>query len=269
MYRYLLKLGPLTIYSYGAMLALAFIAGTFFAAFRARKQAIDPNRIIDLSLVIVLTSIIGARLLFVALNLRFYKNNPLDIFKVWEGGLVFYGGFILAFVSVVYFLKKNKLAVWKVADIFSAPLALGMAIGRIGCFLNGCCYGKISQRFGVCFPAKDNPPAFTQQVFEGMIPQSAGCSLPVFPTQLYESGACLLIFLAILALERKKHFDGFSFWLFVLLYSLFRFIIEGFRYYDANFISGPITVSQAVSIILFVISLIALETGFTIARKGK
>jgi phosphatidylglycerol:prolipoprotein diacylglycerol transferase len=258
MYRYLLKLGPVTLYSYGAMLAFAFIAGTFFAASRARKQSIDQNRIIDLSLVIVISSLIGARLFFVALNLSFYKNNLIDVFKIWEGGLVFYGGFIFAFVSAVFFLKKNRLNVWKVADIFSAPLALGIAIGRIGCFLNGCCYGKVSQRFGVCFPAKDNPPAFAQQVFEGIIPQTAVCSIPVIPTQLYESGACLMIFFLILALERKKRFDGFSFWIFVMLYSLFRFIIEGFRYYDANFIFGPITVSQAVSVFLFAISLIAL-----------
>jgi phosphatidylglycerol:prolipoprotein diacylglycerol transferase len=261
MYRYLLKLGPVTLYSYGAMLALAFIAGTFLAAFRAKKQSIDRNRIIDLSLVIVISSLIGARLLFVALNLRFYKNNPFDIFKIWEGGLVFYGGFIFAFVSVVVFLKKNKLSVWKVADIFSAPLALGMAIGRIGCFLNGCCYGKVSQSFGVCFPAKDNPPAFVQQVFEGLIPQTAFCSLAVLPTQLYESAACLLIFAALLASEKKKRFDGFSFWFFVLFYSLFRFIIEYFRYYDPNFVLGAITVSQAVSIFLFALALIALAKG--------
>jgi phosphatidylglycerol:prolipoprotein diacylglycerol transferase len=251
------------------MLALAFIAGTFLAAFRARRKSIDQNRIIDLSLVVVISSLIGARSLFVALNLRFYKNNLLDILKIWEGGLVFYGGFILAFVSVVFFLKKNRLSVWKIVDIFSAPLALGMAIGRIGCFLNGCCYGKVSQSFGISFPAKDNPPAFAQQVFERLIPQAAVCSIPVIPTQLYESGACLIIFFVILALERKKHFDGFSFWIFVLLYSLFRFVIEGFRYYDPNFVLRAITVSQLVSIILFVISLIALETGFTIARKNR
>jgi phosphatidylglycerol---prolipoprotein diacylglyceryl transferase len=261
MYRYLLKLGPITLYSYGALLALAFIAGTFLAAFRAGKQAIDKNRIIDLSLLIVISSLLGARMFFVALNWSYYRKNLFDIFKIWEGGLVFYGGFILAFVSVAFFLKRNKLSFWKIADIFSAPLALGIAIGRIGCFLNGCCYGKISQGFGVCFPAKDSPPAFTQQVFEGLIPHTAVCSLPVLPTQLYESAACLLIFAALLAFEKKKRFDGFSFWLFVLFYSFFRFIIESFRYYDPNFILGAITVSQAVSVFLFAAAFIALARG--------
>ena len=261
MYRYLLRIGPFTIYAYGAMLALAFIAGTCLAVKRAQRKGIPATQIIDLVFYILLSSILGARILFVLLNLDYYKERLLDTLKIWEGGLVFYGGLIFAFFTVVWFLKKNKLPVWKVADILAAPLAFGIAIGRMGCFLNGCCYGKISFSQGFCFPAKDNPPAFAQQVSDGLIPPGAVSSLPVLPTQLYELLACLVIFFLLLWLERKKHFAGFSFWMFILLYSFFRFVIESLRYYDSNFIFGSLTVSQITSIVLFAISTLALIKG--------
>jgi phosphatidylglycerol:prolipoprotein diacylglycerol transferase len=261
MFRYLLKIGPFTVYSYGAMLALAFIVGTYLAAKRAERQGISAAQIIDLSFYILLSSILGARILFVFLNLDYYKERLLDTLKIWEGGLVFYGGLIFAFFTVVWVLQKNKLPVWKVADILAVPFAFGIAIGRMGCFLNGCCYGKISFAHGVCFPAKDNPAAFAQQVLDGLIPSGAAFSLPVLPTQLYEALACLAIFFLLLWLEREKHFAGFSFWTFILFYSLSRFVIENLRYYDSNFIFGALTVSQIISIVLIAISTLALIRG--------
>jgi phosphatidylglycerol:prolipoprotein diacylglycerol transferase len=261
MHRFLLKLGPFTLYSYGAMLALAFIVGTYLAAKRAQRAGIESSRIIDLSMIILLSSILGSRILFIALNRDYYKTHLVDIFKIWEGGLVFYGGLIFAFFTVVWFLKKKELPVWKVVDILSAPVALGIVVGRVGCFLNGCCYGKVSFTHGICFPAKDNPAPFSQQVLEGLISSQSFWSLPVIPTQLYESAACLFIFLLLLGLERRQHFAGFSFWMLILLYSFFRFIIEGLRYYDTNFLVGTFTVSQLLSIILFIISTAALIKG--------
>jgi phosphatidylglycerol:prolipoprotein diacylglycerol transferase len=266
MQRYLLQIGPITLYSYGAMLALAFMAATYLATKRAQRAGIESTKIIDLSLYILLSSILGARIMFVALNRDYYKERLLDIFKLWEGGLVFYGGLICAFFAVVWVLRKNRLPVWKTTDILSAPIALGIAIGRMGCFLNGCCYGKISFAYGICFPAKDNPPAFTQQVLGGLVSPQAACSLPVIPTQLYESVAYLLIFFLLLCFEKHKHFAGFSFWMLILLYSFFRFIIEGFRYYDTNFVFGAFTVSQLISVILFIIALPVLMLG---ARKAR
>jgi len=243
------------------MLALAFITATYLAVKRAKREGIEGTKIVDLSLYILLSSILGARILFVALSWDYYKEHLADILKIWEGGLVFYGGLISAFFTAVWFLKKNRLSIWKVGDILSAPLALGIAIGRIGCFLNGCCYGEISFAYGISFPGKDNPPVFSQQVLDSLISPREVCSLPVIPTQLYESAAYLLIFFLILLLERRKHFAGFSFWMFILLYSFFRFIIEGFRYYDANFVFGAFTVSQLISVILFIIALPALIIG--------
>lgn len=261
MHRYLLRLGFINLYSYGAMLALAFIFATFLAARQARRQGIGTNTILDLGLLIVISGLSGARILFVLLNADYYFSRPLDMLKVWEGGLVFYGGFLLALAVFILYIRRNKLDLWKLADIFAAPAALGIAIGRIGCFLNGCCYGRVSFCCGVAFPARDNPPAFEQQVFDGIIPANASCSLPVLPTQLYESGACLLIFLVLVHLGRRKRFPGFLFWMLVLFYAAARFVIEGLRFYEPNFVLGFLTVSQLISAALFITALFALAAG--------
>lgn len=262
MRRILFTLGPVNIYSYGLMLALAFLSGMYLIEKKARKQGLDITKILDLVFLILFSGILGARVLFVILNWDYYRSDPIGIFKVWEGGLVFYGGLILAFFVSAWFLKKNKLSFWKTADILSPALALGIALGRIGCFLNGCCYGLISEKWGVSFPARDNPPAFAQQAFDGLIQPTAKCSLPVIPTQIYSALAALVIFFILLALEKKKNFNGFLFWVFILLYSLSRFVIEGFRYYEKNFfVFGSLTISQAISIILVITSLIFLFKG--------
>ncbi|MFH1397997.1 MAG: prolipoprotein diacylglyceryl transferase [Candidatus Omnitrophota bacterium] len=262
MLRILFRLGPLNIYSYGLMLALAFLSGMYLIEKRARKQGLDKNKILDLVFLILFSGILGARALFVIINWDYYRSDLIGIFKVWEGGLVFYGGLILAFFVSIWFLRKNKISFWKTADILSPALALGEAVGRIGCFLNGCCYGLISEKWGVSFPARDNPPAFAQQVFDGIIALTAKSSLPVIPTQIYSALAGLVIFFILLALEKKKRFNGFIFWVFILLYSLFRFMIEGFRYYENNFfVLNNLTISQIISLVLVVISLIFLFKG--------
>lgn len=261
MHRYLLKIGPLTVYSYGAMLALAFIIGTVIAAFRAQRSGLDKNKIVDLIFYILVSSLLGARLLFVALNRAYYFEHIPEIFQIWEGGLVFYGGLILAFVVSVWFIKKNRLPLGKVLDVLAPSVALGIAIGRIGCFLNGCCWGKVSLKWGMSFPFKDNPPAYAEQIYGGLIARDALCSLPVIPTQLYESLACLAIFIMLLWLDRTRRFDGFLFWMFILFYSAFRFFIEYLRYYEPNFIFGLFTASQIISVILFVCALIVLAGG--------
>ncbi|MDD4940536.1 MAG: prolipoprotein diacylglyceryl transferase [Candidatus Omnitrophica bacterium] len=251
MHRILLHVGPVTVYSYGFMLALAFIIGTILAQARARRQNISPDAIMDLVFAILVSSILGARVLYVAVNWRFYQAHPFDIVKVWEGGLVFYGGFILALFVAVWFMRARKLSFGTIADIMAPSVALGIALGRIGCFLNGCCYGAVSGRWGVAFPCRDGSPVCAQQAADGLISLSARQSLPVLPTQLYSAFLALLIFAALLALERYKKFDGFLFWLLALMYGAGRFFIEGVRYYEEAFMIGPLTISQAISAGLF------------------
>lgn len=268
MHRILLKIGPINIYAYGAMLALAFIFGLMLARARARKQAVDEDKITDLCFYLLLWGIIGSRLLYIVLNWQYYRDNLLDVVKVWEGGLVFYGGFILAFLFfLMWFIRNNKQSFLKILDILVAPVALGIFLGRLGCFLNGCCYGRISQRWGMIFPAKDNPPVFSQQIADGLIKPDAVCSLPVVPTQLYAALHGLLILIIILYLERKPRFKGFSFLVFVLLYATGRFFIEFFRFYESNYIFLNFTISQWISMLVMGITLIFLVRSYKKAES--
>lgn len=256
MHRYICRLGPINLYSYGAMLALAFALGTFLAARSAEKQGIHRNIVYDLVLYILVSSLAGARLFFVALNFEYYRGHPLEIFKLWEGGLVLYGGIVFGAVVSIYWLRKRKIAVWRMADIIAPSLALGVAIGRIGCFLNGCCYGRISQKWGVCYPSVDMPPAYEQQLSRQLITPGSACSLPVLPTQLYESVVCLAIFALLSYMgARKRLFEGSLFWVFIMLYSFQRFFMEAIRYYEQNFFAGPFTVGQLLSIVFFLVAL--------------
>jgi phosphatidylglycerol:prolipoprotein diacylglycerol transferase len=268
MHRILLQLGGITVYSYGFMLALAFITGTYLAQRRARREGVSAQLVFDLIFYALVSSIIGARAFFVAVNWDYYAHNVLEIFKLWEGGLVFYGGFIVAFLVVMVFLRAHRLPVMKIADIVSPSLAIGISIGRIGCFLNGCCYGKLSPQWGVSYPASGNPPAFAQQLAQGLIGSEAQCSLPVLPTQLYESLSALVIFMILLWLEKRKRFQGVLFWVFLLLFSLYRCVIESFRYYDSNFvIAGSFTVSQAISALLALTAAAFLIRGYAKAAR--
>jgi len=253
MHRILLHIGPLTIYSYGFMLALAFVVGTVLARSRARRKQIQADIIIDLVFVILVSSIIGARIFYVAINWQYYLLNPFDIIKVWEGGLVFYGGFIGGFWAAVWFIHRKRLALWVIADIITPSLAVGIALGRIGCFLNGCCYGALSHQHGIAFPCTDMPPVCAQQITDGLIAPAAAYSLKVIPTQLYSALFALVAFAVLVFIERYKRFEGFLFLVFVLIYSAGRFIIEMVRCYEpAYFIIGGLTVSQVISFVLFI-----------------
>src|SRR6266498_2676993 len=145
MHPVLIRIGPLTIHTYGVLVAAGFLLGLALAARQAKREGVPPERIIDIGFYVVLSAIVGSRLFFVALNYSHYIRHPLDIFKIWEGGLVFYGGLILAVPVSIWYIKKQKLDLSGIADIFAPSLAIGHAIGRLGCFFAGCCYGRLSQ----------------------------------------------------------------------------------------------------------------------------
>ncbi len=231
MHPILFKLGPLTIYSYGVMVALGFIVALTLAGREAgRSGKIEPAKILDLGFYLLLSGIIGARITYVLLNIKEYLSNPLEIFMLSHGGLIFYGGFVCSILTAAFFLKKWKISFWRAADLLSPYLALGHSIGRIGCFLNGCCYGKdTSLPLGMKFPE---------------------LSGPVHPTQLYSSLALLFIFLVLRFLQPRFTREGRLFLLYICLYSGFRFLIEFLRGDNpACFFS--LTFSQVLSAILF------------------
>jgi len=141
MYPILFQIGPITIYSYGLMIAVAFITGTFLARQEAKRKGLDPEVILNLALGSVISGIIGARLLFIVQNLKYYLDYPMQVFMLHKGGLSFYGGLVMAIIFAAIFLKRLNLSFLNVANLICPYLALAQAIGRVGCLLNGCCYG--------------------------------------------------------------------------------------------------------------------------------
>jgi len=245
MYPILFRFGSLTIYAYGFFLALGFIAGLVLATITARKEGVAFERVVDLFFYTVLSAIIGSRILFVLINFDVYRDNPLQIFKIWEGGLVFYGGLILAVGVSIGYMRWNRLPIWKWADLFSPPIALGLFLGRIGCFFAGCCYGKeTSLPWGVIFADPNS---------------LARLNIPLHPVQLYEAGSNLAIFFFLKWREKRKAFEGQIFWLFLFLYSVTRFFIEMLRGDPRGFLFQKLfSTSQAIGVGLVIASLFML-----------
>ena len=236
MHPVLFKIGSYSVYSYGAMLALAFLVSSFLAKRRAVAIGMDGEKILDLMITLIVSGVIGGRLMFVLLDFDYFRSRPLDIFKLWEGGLAWYGGLVLAVISGAVFLRIYKMPMLKTADLLMPYVALGQAIGRIGCFLNGCCYGKATALpIGMVF----NPE------------QGA-----VLPTQLFESAAMFIVYLV---LRRRVPSNGRTFFLYLIFYSVFRFSIEFLRGDNMLAIMG-LTFSQAVSIVIFATAVILWKT---------
>lgn len=259
MHPILLKIGPVTIYSYGVAIATAFFAVTYLCARRAEKEGFDPQKIVDLGFYIILAAIVGSRLLYVIINIEYFLKNPLHIFKVWEGGLVFFGGLVGAATVAIVFLKKNRLPVWPLADIIAPFLALGQSIGRLGCFFAGCCYGRPT----------DVPWAIT---FTNKI-SLAPLHEHLHPTQLYSSISNLLVFSILLFIYKIKRFPGQVFWSYLFLYSVTRFTIETFRGDERGYlIENLISTSQFIGIIMMAVSIImyarGLKTVYPIKKRG-
>lgn len=229
------KIGPFTIYSYGLMLALAVITGSWLAARRARIEGIKPDIIFNLSFLAVVSGILGARIFYVIENLGYYIDNPLEIVMLQHGGLSWFGGMLAGAVAAALYLKDKKLGFYKILDLISPFIALGHSIGRIGCLLNGCCFGKPSF-FGFYFPQ------------QGRI---------LMPAQAYSSLILLLIFVILRLLQERPHKEGQIFYTYLLLYSLARFFIEFMRG-DHQALYLWLTLFQFISLAVFCLSLFML-----------
>ena len=233
MHPILTKIGPFTIYSYGLMVALGFGIAVYFIYRRAPKFHIDRNKIIDLCVIILAAGIIGARLLYVLLNLRYYLSDPIEIIKLSKGGLVWYGGFLAAILAGAIYIKKNKLDFWEIADLISPYAALAQAFGRIGCFLNGCCYGVAAS--------------------SGFMFATSRCGDPTlrYPVQLYSAIALILIFSILRIWQDRKQFPGEIFLGYCMLYSYKRFLIEFLRADNPKIFLG-LTMSQVISVCVLI-----------------
>ena len=260
MYRILFTIGSFPIYSYGVMIALAFIAGILFAMKEAKRIGENPERILDLSLYVILGTLIGGRLGYVLTNLDYYMRNPMQILYFRQGGLSFLGGFFVAYFLCWLYVKRTKISFWKYADITTLSIAIGLGIARIGCFLNGCCFGVVSENYGIKFPSLYMPPVYLQQLKDGLIASGSSYTLPVIPTQLYSSLYSFLIFFILLWMKKYKKYDGFLFLSFLILYSIARFTIEFFRFYESNYkVFNLLTITQAILVGVILVSLVFMN----------
>ncbi len=243
------------------MLAIGFITGIMFAAYRAKRAGDNPDHVYNLSVWLVISSLLGARLYYVFTHyheFRVDKNIPFvnrllmelkNMFwpvgvdgQVGISGLVLYGGLIAATLTAAIYLYMYKLNAKRYLDFLAPSLGLGEFFTRIGCFLNGCCFGKPTESaLGMLFPQDSAAGMF----FPG---------LHVHPSQLYNSFAGLAIFFALIKLERYKRFDGFTALLYFMLYSIGRFSIDYSRYYESELIYYGLSHNQILSIVIFVIA---------------
>ena len=224
------KIGPFTIYSYGMMVAIAFLLGVFIAKLEAIRRDIKPDLVYDLSFYIIVGSIIGARIYYIFFfDLKGFLNDPVAIFKVWQGGLSIHGGILGGAVTGLIFSKIRKISFWKLADLISPSIILGQAIGRIGCFLNGCCFG---------------------------MPMEPFCGMKNHPTQIYELILDFIGFLLLWNLRKKVTFEGGLFLLYLMMYSVIRIIVTQFRADNLYLWNTNLTLADLTSVTIFIIAMI-------------
>lgn len=237
-------IGPFTVFSYGFMLVLAFFSAAFLARRQALKEKLDAQKIFNLLFFVFISGIAGSRIFYVMINFSFYLRDPLEMIMLQHGGMAWFGGLIFGFSAGCLFIKKNRMSLLKTLDLLVPFIALGQAIGRIGCFLNGCCFGKPAE-FGLYFP-----------VFDRVL----------IPTQLYSSLFLLLIFFILRFLQNRKHPAGEIVYSYLFLYSLKRFFIEFLRN-DSPRIFYGLTLFQLLSLTLFFFFLTMLIRLFRVPKN--
>lgn len=244
----LFRIGPLVINSYGLMLALAFIIGMFIAGKLAEKKGLDKDEIINLSFIIMVSAIFGARVLYVLTHLEEFSGRWTKTFwpvqddgSVGINGLILLGGVIGAVIAASIYASRKKMPYWKTADSIAPALAFGLVLGRIGCFLNGCCFGKVCDLpWGVRFPDGSAADVIMQHN-------------SLHPTQLYSSLYALIIFSILIWLSYKRPFDGMVTGVFLILYGIARFTVDFFRYYESQmFLFWGLDLNQIISMIMFI-----------------
>ena len=250
MYPILIKYGRFELHSYGLLLAVAFISGIYLAFYRARKRGIYSNHVMNSALIIMICAITGSRFLYVITHLNEFRGHWLDTINpiqssgtIGIGGLSIAGGVLFSLIALILYCLLKKISILRLCDVFAPSFTLGLGIGRIGCFLNGCCFGKpCGLPWCLTFPG--NSPAGS------IFPNT-----PIHPTQLYTSLYGLIIFVMILLLDRRKRPDGFLVSIFLMLYSLCRFAVDYVRYYEPSvqftLLGSVFTINQIIVFLLF------------------
>src|SRR5512132_2291863 len=230
------------------MLAVAFLVGTAIALREARRLALDEDRLVTVILLVLVASVLGARALYVFEHIEEFRRSWGGVLAVWQGGLTLYGGLVAGVVTGLLAARRFGLPMWTVADALTPSLALGTAFGRVGCYLNGCCYGRpTTLPWGVHFP----PDSFAGLEFG---------DTAIHPSQLYFAFAGLALFAICWALRRRVGVPGVLFWIFMSLFSLARIPLDLTRAYEPQAVllhlgAIPVTESQLESVAIGLFSL--------------
>jgi len=242
MHPILVSFGSVNLYTYGLFIALGFLTAVWFTKKNGRFYGIGDQAVSDLFFTILIASLVGARLLYVIVSWDSFRQNPIEIFQIWNGGLVFFGGFLAATLAAVGFCKLRNLPAWLTADVLAPGLALGHGIGRLGCLFAGCCYGK----------ACTLPFAVTFTDPNSLAPQNVA----LHPTQVYMVVSNIFLFFILLAIQKRKRFDGMVFLSYVIVYSVFRAVIEMFRGdYRGDFFFSFLSMSQGIGLVASAVAL--------------
>ena len=253
MHPVLFTVGPVTIYSYGVMLVTCVLAGVWLACRDAgrlppERRALAADRIADWAAAVLLGGILGGRVLYVALHWPLFAAAPLQAFAIWRGGLVWYGGFAGGALGAWLYLRAHRVPFLQAADQLIPFVALSHAIGRVGCFLNGCCYGRPTEAwYGVQFPGQPGP---------------------VIPTQLLEAVGLVALFVFLRSARRWPALQrpGQVFGLYLLGYAALRFLVETLRGDQPRW--HALTLPQLVSLSLVLVGLSLLKRGQTPCTRG-
>ena len=261
MHSELFQIGPFTLRVYGLCMALGFLFGWMAAVRLCRRTGQNADGLTSLLTWLMVSAVFGARTAYVLEHWSSeFADNPFAIIRVDQGGLMFYGGLIAAALVLLLYARIYRQHLFQITDVVLAVVPLGHAFGRLGCFMHGCCYGKLTQScIGVSFP-KDSP-AWWEQVSAAppLLTQAALRSLPVIPTQLIESAANVILFAVLFTLYPKRHAArGFITGCYLISYAVLRFIIEYLRG-DPRLAVGPFSISQTISLGLLLLGLFCLR----------
>ncbi len=249
LFRIPLGFASLPIYSYGVMLALSLIVGWYITLGLCVRDGMDRETMGRCYVWTAVSAVIGARLLYVVTNLDHF-DHFIDIFKLNQGGLVAYGGFLGGFVGAGVFCRVKGIRLLAWADCAVPSLCSGLMITRIGCLMFGCDFGKpFDGKWSIVFPA--GSPAFQQQRMEGLLPPDATHSLPVHPTQLYESLNGLVLLGLLFLVRRYRKFSGEMFVAFTMGYAVLRYYVETLRADEQRGNIGPLSTSQFIGVTTF------------------
>ena len=249
MHPVLVEIGGFSLYSYGFMISLGIITVLVLLYREAPQKGFDPEQMVEAVMLIAVVGVIGARLLFIFLEWEWFNQDLSRIFQLQAGGLSFYGAFGGGLLAAFLWSYWRKISFLNLTDFFAPYMALGYTFGRMGCFLNGCCYGTVSNVLWA-------------------LPASMVDTLPRHPIQLYAAAGSLVIFFFIRYLQKYQTFSGFTLLLLIMCYGLLRFTVEFFR--EGELMWGPLSLAQIFSALLFLIAVIALgilSTKF-ITRNG-